>query len=113
MAMGGGGHRLYGENCSQGIGDVGEGDEFSARIQEPFVVLQDTWPRSSTGSDAQLGVFFFAEHLPGDDVGVMLEMGDDDLIVFLDVLFAPALGDEIDRFGGAADEDYFVRGGGV
>ena len=43
----------------------------------------------------------------------MLEPGDDDLVVAADVLATPALRDEIDRLGGAADEDDLVGRGRV
>ena len=40
----------------------------------------------------------------------MLEPGDDDLVVLADVLAAPALRDEVDGLGCAADEHDLVRG---
>ena len=51
-----------------------------------------------------------AKLLPGHDVGVMFEPGNDDLVVLADVLAAPALRDEVDGLGGPADEDDLVRG---
>ena len=51
-----------------------------------------------------------AELLPGHDIGVMFEPGDDDLVVLTDVLAAPALRDEVDGLGGPADEHDLVRG---
>jgi hypothetical protein len=44
---------------------------------------------------------------------MVLQPGDDDLVVFLDVLAAPALCDEIDGLGGAANENDFADGAGV
>ena len=66
-----------------------------------------------TGSDAQACPFFGTELLPGHDVGVVLEPGDDDLVVFLNIAASPALGDQVDAFGRAAHEDDFARGGGI
>ena len=43
----------------------------------------------------------------------MLKMGDEDLVAFLDIAPAPALGDEIDAFGGAAHENDVAHGGRV
>ena len=63
--------------------------------------------------DFEARAFFFCQHLPRNDVGVVLEPGDDDLVVLLNVLAAPALRDEIDAFGGAAHENDFSRVRGV
>ena len=40
---------------------------------------------------------------------MVLEVGDDDFVTLADVLLAPALRDEVDALGGAADEDDVVR----
>ena len=40
---------------------------------------------------------------------MVLEVGDDDLVALVDVLPAPALGDEVDALGRAADEHDVVR----
>ena len=39
--------------------------------------------------------------LPGDDVGVMFEVRNNDFVAFGHVLPAPGLGNEVDGFGGA------------
>jgi hypothetical protein len=41
---------------------------------------------------------------------VVLDPGDDDLVALLPIAAAPALGDEVDGLGGAADEDDLLRG---
>jgi hypothetical protein len=64
-------------------------------------------------NDAQVSTRLQAQLLPRHDVGVMLEPGDDDLVVAIDVLPAPALCHEIDRFGGATDEDDLLGRGCV
>ena len=58
----------------------------------------------------QTRALFRAEHLPGNDVGVMLQPGDDDLVVLLNVLPPPALRDQVDRLGGSANKDDLTCG---
>ena len=55
--------------------------------------------------DAQARALLGAELLPRNDVGVVLEPGDDDLVARADVAAPPALGHEVDALGGAAHED--------
>ena len=67
-----------------------------------------TWPRVVDRRDAQLRALLGAELLPGHDVGVVLEVRDDDLVALADVAPAPGLRDEVDALGGAAHEDDLV-----
>ena len=67
-----------------------------------------TWPLSSTGIDAQLRALLGGELLPGHDVGVVLQVRDDDLVARADVRAAPALRDQVDGLGRAAHEDDLV-----
>ncbi len=64
-----------------------------------------TWPRVVDRRDAQPAPFSARELLPRHDVGVVLELRDDDLVARADVAAAPALGDEVDALGRAAHED--------
>ena len=50
-----------------------------------------------------------AHHLPGHDVGVMLERGDQDLVARAEARPRIGLRDEIDRLGRAAHEDDLAR----
>ena len=59
---------------------------------------------------AQLGPGLLAEELPGDDVRVVLHVGDEHLVALAHVLPAPRVGDQVDRLGHVAGED---RGGGL
>src|ERR1035441_4660719 len=49
-----------------------------------------------------------SEHLPGDDIGVVLHRRNDDLVARLHVLASPGTADQIYAFGGAADKDQFL-----
>ena len=52
-------------------------------------------------------------NLPRHDVGMMLELADQDLVAGLEKSRAPALRDEVDRLGGAAHKDDFACVGRV
>ena len=60
------------------------------------------------GRDLELRAGLLAQDLPGHDVGVVLEMGDEHLIAGLEQGPRIALRDQIDRFGRAAHEDDLV-----
>jgi hypothetical protein len=62
---------------------------------------------------AQLRALGGGELLPRHDVGVVLEVRDDDLVALAHVLPAPALGHEVDGLGGAAHEDHLFDFGRV
>ena len=47
--------------------------------------------------------------LPGDDVAVMLERREQDAVAGLQIVAAPALRDQVDPLGRAADEDDLLR----
>ena len=50
------------------------------------------------------------DELPGDEVRVVLELGDDDDVAGAEVVEAPGVGDEVDRLGRAAREDDLALG---
>ena len=87
-----------------------EGDELRARSKQPLIRVEPNLPVIVHWRHLQHCACLRAELLPGYDVGVMLEPGDDDLVILADVLAAPALRDEVDGLGCAADEHDLVRG---
>ena len=62
--------------------------------------------------DPELRPLLLAEELPGDDVRMVLHVGDDDLVAFPEPRADEAVRNEVDGLGGAAREDdlAFVRG---
>src|SRR5438105_13324931 len=82
-------------------------------VKEPLILLEQEFAAITDRHDAQRGPFLLAEDLPGDNVGVMLHMRDDDLIARLDMCSAEALSDEVDPFGGAAHKNDLAGLGGV
>ncbi len=106
-------HFLRGSDGAERVRNLREGDEARSGAEELVIFVEQNLAGVIDGSDAEASSGFGAEHLPGDDVGVVLEPGDDDFVAFVDVLASPGLGDEVDAFGGAADEDDFFGAGGV
>ena len=62
---------------------------------------------------AQGGALFRRQLLPRHDIGVVLEVRDDDLVAAADELAAKGIGDQVDAFGGAAHENDFIGRGGA
>ena len=77
-----------------------------------LVLLEQNLAAIVDRRDPQLRALLRAELLPRHDVGVVLEVGDDDLVALADVAPSPGLRHEVDRFGRAADaeDDLFADG---
>ena len=89
------------------------GDQLGARVQQLFVFIEQQFAALVDGRDAQDGLFFLAQNLPGHDVGVVLHGGDDDFVAGLDMSAAIGVGDQVDALGDAADEDDLAPVGGI
>ena len=98
---------------SQRIRYLAESDDSGARAQELFIFFEDDLAAVVYRRYAKPRTLFRAQLLPGNDVCVMFEPGDDDLVVFFNVAVTPALGDQVDTFSGAANKDDFTSGGGI
>src|SRR5215472_3201739 len=81
------------------------GNEPGFRSQELLEFFKPQFAAVVDGSHAQGRAFFFAQNLPGHDVGVMLHGGDQNFIARADVLAAVGLGYQVDRFRGASRKD--------
>ena len=57
----------------------------------------------------ELGARAARDVLPRDEVGVVLELRDDDEVAWPEVREAPGVGDEVDRLGRVAGEDHLAR----
>ena len=66
-------------------------------------------PASSIGITRKLGAGPLGDVLPGDEVRVVLELGDDDEVARAEVVEPPGVGDEVERLGRAAREDDLAR----
>ena len=109
VALGHLGHLGHRQDRAQAVRGVRQRDELGARAEDCLILLEHDFAPVVDGNDPQDGPLFLGDHLPGDDVGVMLERREDDLVARLQEFPAVGLGDEIDPFGGAADEDDFLR----
>src|SRR5687767_15158932 len=69
----------------QSVGDMDHTDQTGAIIQKLFVLLQDQLAAVVDRDDAQPRTGLFAQHLPGNDVGVMFDPADQDLVTLRDV----------------------------
>jgi hypothetical protein len=87
---------------------LSEGDEARLGSEQLVIFVEQDLSGVVHGDNAQTRASFGAQHLPGNDVGVMLEPSNDDFIALADILAAPALCNEIDALGCAADEDDFL-----
>ena len=59
-------------------------------------------------ADVDLRARALGGHLPGHDIRMVFERGQDDPVAFADIGHSPARSDEIDRLGRAAHEDNLV-----
>ena len=62
---------------------------------------------------AQLDAGLLGQHEPGDDVGVVLHLGEHHGVAGAQVGLAPGAGDQVDRFGHVLGEHDAVGGGGA
>ena len=108
------GHDLLdGHHRTERVRHLRDGHDPGAVVQELLVFIQQHLARVVHRDHAQLGALGRRKLLPGHDVGVVLQVADDDLVALADVLRAPALGHEVDGLGGAAHKDHFVHIGRV
>ena len=91
-----------GINGAEGVGNVHHGNELRALVQERIEFFHDHFARIVDRHDLEHGTGFLAEHLPRHDVGVVLHVGDEDLVALADVLAAVGLGHDVDGLGRAA-----------
>ena len=80
-----------------------EGDDLGA-VDQPVEVGEVEVAVGPDRDPAQLDAQLVVELVPGDDVGVVLELGEHDRVAGLEVGSAPRLGDEVERLGGVLGE---------
>ena len=94
---------------AQRVRHVGEGDELGLQPEEHLEDVEAEDPVVGDRDELEIPVHFLDEELPRDEVGVVLHLGEDDLVAAADVLAPPRVGHEVDRLGGVAREDDLVR----
>ena len=70
---------------AQGIGEMDDGDDSSARRQQLVKFVHKQLAAVVEGDDFEFRAGLLGQELPGDDVGMMLHARDDDFIAGFDV----------------------------
>ena len=89
---------------AQRIGDLAGRNQFRTRTQQLLELVQQQVARVVDRRHLEDRSGLLRNQLPGNDIGVMLQVGDDDLVAGLQMLAAPRVRHQVDRLGGAADE---------
>ncbi len=90
---------------------MGDGDDLGPAFEGASKLIHLQQPVVGHADPVDLGTGALGELLPGDDVGVVLHLGEHDPVAGRDVGVAPAAGDEVDRLGRVADEDHLAAVG--
>src|ERR1039457_2741547 len=109
MTMCGLDHLVDRHHRAESIRDVRDGDQAGLWSQQLLVLIEQYLAGIVYRGNAEQRALFRAQHLPRNNVGMVLEPCDDDLVVFLNVASPPALRDKIDRLCGTTDKDDFTR----
>ncbi len=102
--------RIDGAEC---VGDVVDRDQPGARGEQATVGVHVELAGIVDRDDPDARTRGLAGHLPGHDVGMMLQAGQDDLVAGLQVGPTPGGGDQIDGLGRPAREETLDGLGGV
>lgn len=105
MAMRDRDHLLHGCHRPERVRDLRQRNNPCFRRQQLGIFLQNHLAAVIDRGHPQDRAGVGAEHLPGHDVGVMVEPGDYNLIALPDIAAAPGLRDKIDGLGRAAREN--------
>src|ERR1043166_3918876 len=100
---------LDGVDRAERVRDVADADELRALAEERVELVEQEFARVVHRDDPEARALLLAEHLPGDEVRVVLHLGDDDLVTLSDELAPVAVHDEVDGLGDAAHEDALAR----
>ena len=92
---------------------MGHADQEDLLIDEVEQCVQLDFAAVGDRRDYKFCACLFADKLPGNDVGMVFEVRDQDLVARLQARAAEALGNEVDRLRCAAGQDDFVARTGV
>ncbi len=101
-------HLADGHDGAERIGDVGDRNDAGAWPEQALVGFEDEVAVIVHRGDADDGAGLPGGELPGHDVGVMLGLGEHDLVAGAQQAFAEGGGEQVDAFGGAAHEHDLV-----
>src|SRR6185437_1829056 len=83
---------------------MGDCDEARARTDEFLKLIHEQFAAIIDRRDAKTGAFFFTEHLPGHDVGVVLHRRNQHFVAFNHARPTAGLSDKVDGLGGSSDK---------
>ncbi|AEW73302.1 hypothetical protein EcWSU1_01864 [Enterobacter ludwigii] len=98
-------HRVLG---SQHVRNLGHGHQPRTRIQQRVELLKLEGAINIQWDHPQLRTDTLTEHLPRHDIGMVLHLGDDDVIPRVDLRVAPAVGNKVDPLGGTTHKHQFL-----
>ncbi len=111
FGVGGGGDLVDRVDGAGDVGGVADSDDFGMggdEVRRPVECAA-----VSDGDGAEASAYLLAEKLPGDEVRVVLHLGDEYLIAGEEDRAAVGEGDEIERIGSPFGEDDLITAGGV
>ena len=97
--------RFTGNTVPKRIGHVSHSNQLRAGREELQKLIEQQLAPTVDRRDFQGAAGLLAHHLPGHDVGVMLQAGDEDLIPWLEARARIGLRDQVYPFGGAPNEN--------
>ena len=112
-----GAHRMRGlddlvhrHDGAERVRNLRDRDQLGAVVEQLSVFIQQDLAAVVHRDHAELRALLGGELLPRHDVGVVLEVREDDLVARAEVGATPALRHEVDRLGRAAHEDDLLVG---
>ncbi len=102
-------HGRHGIDRAERVRYVSNRNHLCARTEQPLELVEDQLALVIDWGDAQFCPLLFAEHLPWDDIGVVLHRRDEHFIIGADMSPPVGLSDEIDGFGRAAHKHNLAR----
>ena len=99
---------FHGVDGSKGIGNIAHRYELYSCIQHLSKFSQDQFTLFINGDHFQFCFAFYAKHLPGHDIRMVFERGNNDNITFLYKLFSEAMRYQVNTLCGSPGIDNFV-----
>src|SRR5882762_661335 len=90
---------------SQDIRHVGKGNQFWLLLQKLFIDVQAQQAIITHGDKLQVSTSALGQQLPGDEIAMVLHLGQNNQITSMNILCPPAIGHKIDALGGVACEN--------
>ena len=114
LLVGPGGEPVDRVDRAERVGDEVRGDDLDPACLRDLVEPVEAQLAGVFDPDhAELGAGALRDLLPGDEIRVVLELGDDGDVAGAEVVQSPGIGHEVERLGDVPREDHFLQRGGV